>query len=544
MTDHRSSTARPGHDAGFTLIEVLVSITLLVIGIFGTLTVITQADHAETTAHKADVASQAAQRVINDLRSRDYRALAVRDSTVPLGSLSVNAGLDADSKTKLQSFYARDTTLSFTRGLTGTATRTVPATKIGGGSSDAQDPALVEERVDPADQLQGTRNADGAVVARAAPSYQVLNIPDGTGHEQRVHVFTRVTWRDVSCPVLDLTNPLGQVSTLLNNLKGLLAPSANGTGNSLYDILLGSQGSITKLLSSKDSLVTNLLTSLAPGQSATPTILGALLNVLVGDNGVLTQALTRLADVLQVVTNGLFSGVSALLAPVGQILSLVVQPLANVLDPLLNLVTGPLTKLTDLCDLNLVDDGTGHGLVAPLQQLLPALNDANTALAGLQQQLSTKNLAGNLIDAASNITSGVSASSSASGFPSCPVLFVADPCALVGGTLQLLQTLTRGLTSTITDTVAPIVTSLTSVVTGLPATLTNLVTTLRNLPTALARLVTDPSNSIVNTNKNTKRITVAVWPERNGALVGAAPQYFSTVVVNPKAALLSADQAG
>jgi prepilin-type N-terminal cleavage/methylation domain-containing protein len=531
------------NDDGFTLIEVLVSMFLLVVGVFGALAVLTQADQTQTVAQRTDVAALAAQQQIDALRSRDYRALAVKDpSTATLGSvgghpnlgnLPTNASLSASTKGQLQDFYARDTTLSPRPGYT------APAVKIGRSSGDAAATTLVEELVDPADPLQGSRGPGGAVVEKAVPAYRVMDVALGGGQSQRVHTFTRVSWRDVSCPILDLDNPLGQVKELLANLGSLLRPSANGTGNSLYDLLLGSQGAIAKLLTGRDALVTNLLASLAPSQPTT--VVGALLTALLGDNSVLASTFSALGAVLQQATSALFTPISDLAAPVGTLLSAIVSPLANRLDPLLNLVTSLSGKLTDLCDVSLADDGSGKGLLAPLQSLLPGLTKANDALAGLQRSLLEKNLLGNLIDATSNVLSGSQVSTT---LPSCPILAIVDPCQTTAAVIQLVQTVTRGLTSVVTETIGPILETLTSTVTGLPQTLQAVAATIGDLPAKLAALATNADGSILNTNKNTKRITVAVWPEDQGRLVGSRPQYFTTVVANPKASLLSADEAG
>lgn len=541
--DGTAAATRPSpvrrRDGGFTLIEVLVSITLLAIGIAGALTVFVHADQGENVAQKHDVAAQAARQVIDELRARDYASLAVTDPTAwgttggrpTLGNAPVNASLSAATKTQLQTMFDRDRTVN------PDGSGNVAGLQVGTGSGSTAETGLVEPAVNPQDPRQGS--------GKSTSSYQVVQVPNGTGGTVRVHVLSRVTWRDVQCKVLDLTNPLGQASSLLRRLGDLIRPSANGNGYSLHDLLLGSQGGLTKLLSGKDSLVQHLLTSIstsAPSQTVLSTLLAGV------TNGVLSPVLTLVGQAVQQVTGALFTPIAALLDPVGQLLGAVVKPLADALDPILNVLTGPLSNLTDLCDLNLVDDGSGNGLVAPLQSLLPGLTQLSTTFGTLQSTLANSNLVGQLVDASSNVLAASNVSSSLPNPPSCPVLNLVDPCFTTWAAANLVTTLVRGVTGIVQDTVTPLLSTLTATLTSLPATIQGVVTTAGNLPTLLkdvATLLTSKQHSIVlNGYKNTKRITVAAWPEIGGRLVGTRPQYFSAVVANPKASLLSADQGG
>ena len=532
LRPHRRA-ASPRSDAGFTLIEVLVSMVVLAIGIGGALTVFAQADRTESVASRSDVASRAALQVMNELRTRDYKSLAVSDPTglgtvggkPDLGTVPGNGTMSATAKAQLQTMFERDRTVA----LEGT---TFPALQIG----RTGETTLAEPLVAPADKRQG----DG----KAVGSYRVVSVPDGTGTTVRVHVLTRVSWRDVQCPVLDLTNPLGQARKLLEDLGKLLKPSAGGNGYSLYDLLLGSKGALTSLLTSKDQLVQRLLSSISATAPAS-TVLDELLASLTND--ALSPVLGFVGGALSQVTGAVFTPVAALLDPVGQLLSAVVAPLATALDPILTALTGPLSQLTDLCDLNLVDDGSGNGLIAPLQDLLPGLAKLSTTLAGLQDTLATKNLVGDLTDAASNVLAASSVSSGLPAPPSCPVLDLVDPCYTTWAAGNLVTTLVRGVTSIVQDTVAPLLDTVSATLTGLPSTINAVLTTAGNLPQLLGsvgNLLSGSSSAILNGYKNTKRITVAAWPELNGRLLGTRPQYFSAIVANPKASLLSADQAG
>jgi len=520
-------------DSGFTLIEVLVSILLLGVGIGGALTVFANADGTETVAHKSDTASQAARQVLDELRTRDYKSLAVRDPTglgstsghPTLGNAPQNAGLPPATKTELQSLFARDRTVA------PEGTTRLAGIQVGRDGETN----LAEPLVDPSD----TRQGDG----KAIDSYRVVTVPDGAGNSARVHVLTRVSWRDVSCPILDLTNPLGQAKELLTKLGNLLRPSANGNSYSLYDLLLGSKGALTSMLTGQDQLVQRLLASIssAPSNTVLSTLLASL------SQTTLSPVLALVGEAVKQVTGAVFSPVAALADPIGTLLASVVAPLAASLDPILNAITGPLSKLTDLCDLNLVDDGSGNGMIASLQTLLPGLSKLTTALTSLQGTLASKNLVGQLTDAASNLVAASNVSTGLPAPPSCPVLSLIDPCYTTWAAGNLVTTLVRGVTSIVQDTVGPILSTISTTLTSLPSTINAVVTTAGNLPQLLKAVSTTlsgaQSSMTLNGYKNTKRVTVAAWPEINGRLVGT-PQHFEAIVTNPKAALLTADQAG
>ena len=68
----RTGTKRLGSEAGFTLIETLVAIIVLTVGILGTATVFSSADSTTVDSELQQIATDQAEKAIEQVRSLDY----------------------------------------------------------------------------------------------------------------------------------------------------------------------------------------------------------------------------------------------------------------------------------------------------------------------------------------------------------------------------------------------------------------------------------------------------------------------------------------
>lgn len=535
--------------SGFTLIEILVAMLLLTVGIFGAMTLVTKSFDTTAVAQRQDVGAQTARRVLDDARGLAYRDLASQPTALPSSEAS-NAGVTTqDGKAAGPSLDAQMGRVGTSGGfpavrigdLSGASARS-GATRpnpVGGGVGPDGKP-FDEFLVSPG-ALAASKYASGGNATRGIPRYQIVENPSGAGGVQRTHVFTTVSWRDESCPVLNLDNPLSQLRSTLENLGNLVKPGAPG---SLYDLLIGSTGAngvLSRTVTANDRLLANL-TVIKRAIDERGFSLG-LNAVVVGLLGVLSNvALYPVMEVLGTV-----------LTPVGKLVSELLKPLADLVDALLAPLTQLLSRASDLCDLALFDDTDGNGLLPQLTTLLKPLGDVNKSLAKLQGDLLGGNAVGGaLTRLTQDLQAGIDASAgSAATAKVC--LETKDPISwlvvcTVGGLLttvvQALGNVTNGLVATLGN----VGTLLNTTLRTLSSTATTLVTGAPGLLNALRpgsplwKLITDYNGeNLLRTVRNTKRVIVSVWPEMaNGKLLGTRPQTYTTVISNPQAKALTA----
>jgi prepilin-type N-terminal cleavage/methylation domain-containing protein len=255
-------------------------------------------------------------------------------------------------------------------------------------------------------------------------------------------------------------------------------------------------------LSQLNSLLGGLLTTL----TTTNNLLGGLL----GPGGSLTGAIAQGNGVLgSIPVLNLVLG--ALTAPVKALVNNALTPIATLLTPLVAPLQGTLTKLNslldpvthklkdtiDLCDMppNLLPD---LAQVSVLKTALTALNPVLVTLSSTVDTVSAL-LSLNLV---------------------ALVTHIADINSLTSTLTGLLAQLTPLVNSAL-DTA------------GHPAQVVTLATSLTTTLTKLGQFLATP-----NTTHNTKRVSVAVWIERNG--VGYAPNkplWVSGVITDPAAGI-------
>jgi prepilin-type N-terminal cleavage/methylation domain-containing protein len=207
-----------GDERGFTVIELMVTIVILAVGVFGGVKVFESSFVGTSNAQKLDVGVSYATKAVEDMRGVPYAKLATKQVTRP-------------------------------------------------ASTGPDDP---QNRLTPGKyQVPGGANED-LVAYQASSAFP--EVEDRVVGGETLRIWRIVSWRDEECPIVDLTQ---LVSTLKSLQTTLTSASA------LVDGLAGPTGSIQRALTDGNSVLGNLVgVALAPLLSAVTNVINLALKPL------------------------------------------------------------------------------------------------------------------------------------------------------------------------------------------------------------------------------------------------------------------------
>lgn len=331
---------RPGREAGFTIIEVLVAGMVLVVGILAVLAVFASAQRTSNTAERNEVMARQAEQQLEEMRGHCYEALAMAEAP------------DAPPPAEPDHPWTR---------LTG-ALLSVAAPEEGEEGEALEEELVTETAVKSDDDGCDDGDGDGEVDPVVEPS---STFTIGTGSAAvRGTVFRFVSWRDEECPVVDLA----RLDQLASDLQALLTSIA------------GPQGTLTGLVGPGGALAQ----AIEDATRVRDTASGGLLNLLL--RSTLQQVLGAVNPLLTTALTPLNTALTPLLAP----LQAALAPMQQLLDAL--------GQRIDLCDLpKLIDLGSLETMEAALAQLAPileALQAPVDAVGGIVASLANLNVLG------------------------------------------------------------------------------------------------------------------------------------------------------
>lgn len=197
--------------AGFTLIEVLVAVIVIVVGILGTITVISNADTTGLDAELHQVATDQAEKAIERVRSLDYSQIGHTSTpAVPSGE----PGLSGNN------YQSPDMSA---------AEQLVIAANSEPGDPKYSSTSCASE--DTSGSPSSSATACFAVGSSSFPQVQSFTVDQGDGRTITGQVHTIVTWRDEECgalPITELKTQLATLSTILGNRISQLSSTSTG----------------------------------------------------------------------------------------------------------------------------------------------------------------------------------------------------------------------------------------------------------------------------------------------------------------------------
>ena len=325
-------------DDGFTLIEVLVALIVLVVGILGTAKVVTGSEKASYDSELQQIATEQGEKQLENVRGLGY-------ANIGHGS-------------------------------------TVPTTVPDGGGSLAGGSYGGEQLVSTANESAAMGGTAGDGAGTVAP-VTTFSVSRGSGQPALTgKIYTFVTWRDEECGILNLSDSLslGDLETQLEALNGQLTSATSNISSAT--------SSINTTLTTTNSAITSItstLIGLIPGFGTLKTDLDSL-------NSNLTTLRTKLTN--------LQTAIDSLTTPINSALDLIADLDALDLDlcdmgedqfdllaPLLDLDAGGVIDLTDGLDTTL---GGLSGIVSPLglPSVRSSVGNVTSAIGGVVTTIS------------------------------------------------------------------------------------------------------------------------------------------------------------